>query len=277
VVLTNTHSVGVAHAAVVEWSVRRRAEAAFDWLTPVVSETWDGFLNDANGMHVAREDVWAALDGARGGPVAEGNVGGGTGDICYEFKGGIGTASRRLPAAEGGYTVGVLVQANHGGRARLRIAGVEVGREIPETEIPAPAEGGSIVMLAATDAPLLPHQLDRVARRCALGLALSGSTANNGSGDLFLAFSTANEAATREEPARRREGDAPKLAQAEMLPNARMDALFGATVDAVDEAIVNALVAAETMEGFDGHVVRALPHDRVREILARNGRLGTAP
>jgi L-aminopeptidase/D-esterase-like protein len=152
-----------------------------------------------------------------------------------------------------------------------------VGREIPETEIPAPAEGGSIVMLAATDAPLLPHQLDRVARRCALGLALSGSTANNGSGDLFLAFSTANEAATREEPARRREGDAPKLAQAEMLPNARMDALFGATVDAVDEAIVNALVAAETMEGFDGRVVRALPHDRVREILARNGRLGTAP
>jgi L-aminopeptidase/D-esterase-like protein len=242
-------------------------------MTPVVSETWDGFLNDANGLHITKEHVWAALDSAASGPVAEGNVGGGTGDICFEFKGGTGTASRVLASEHGGYRVGALVQANHGVRPRLRIAGVNVGEEIPSSQVPTPKEGGSIVVLLATDAPLLSHQLERIARRCGMGIAMSGSFAGNGSGDLFLAFSTANEAGVREEPARRGQRTPPSTHRVEMLPNAQMDPLFAATVDATDEAVINALVTAETMEGFDGHTVYALPHDRVREILGRYGRL----
>jgi D-aminopeptidase len=277
VVLTNTHSVGTAHVAIVEWMIRHRAESAYDWMTPVVSETWDGFLNDANGLHIAKEHVWEALDSAASGPLAEGNVGGGTGDICFEFKGGTGTASRRLPAEQGGYRVGALVQANHGVRPRLRIAGVNVGEEIPSSQVPTPKEGGSIVVLLATDAPLLPHQLERIARRCGMGVAMSGSFAGNGSGDLFLAFSTANETGVREEPARRGRRSPPSTHRIEMLPNAQMDPLFAATVDATDEAVINALVAAETMEGFDGRIVHALPQDRLSEILRRYGRLKSSP
>src|SRR6266480_600805 len=204
VMITNTHSVGIVRDAVIEWLVRKGFE--FDWSLPIVAETWDGALNDINGFHVTKQHAFAALDSARGGPVAEGNVGGGTGMICNQFKGGIGTASRRLPADRGGYTVGVLVQCNYGSRARLSIAGVPVGQEIPDlvpcrapcggprSGVPAaiPSDLGSIIIVVATDAPLLPHQLKRVARRAALGVGRLGGVASNSSGDIFIAFSTAN-------------------------------------------------------------------------------------
>jgi L-aminopeptidase/D-esterase-like protein len=273
VVITNTNSVGIARDAVIDYA-RKRWPAAGGWADaiwslPVVAETWDGHLNDIYGMHVRPEHVVQALDGARGGAVPEGNVGGGTGMICYEFKGGIGTASRLLPAAEGGYMLGVLVQANFGRRHQLLVAGLPVGRELAgdlvytrrgasETE-----EAGSIIIVVATDAPLLPHQLKRLARRAALGLARTGSVAGNGSGDLFIAFSTANP----------RAGDTKGTPTLAMLPNDSMGPLFEATVGATEEAILNALVAARTMVGFGGHRVVALPHDRVREILRRHSRL----
>src|SRR5213594_2165684 len=201
--ITNTHSVGIVRDAVIEWLVRKGFE--FDWSLPIVAETWDGALNDINGFHVTKAHAFAALDSARGGPVAEGNVGGGTGMICNQFKGGIGTASRRLPATTGGYTVGVLVQCNYGSRGRLSIAGVPVGQEIPDLlpcrdSVPgmpvtgrrcAEADKGSIIIVIATDAPLLPHQLKRIAKRASLGVARTGSISGNGSGDLFIAFSTA--------------------------------------------------------------------------------------
>ena len=269
VTITNTHSVGVVRDAVIAWQARNRlydpiAPDTF-WGLPVVAETFDGFLNDVNGFHVRPGHAFAALDGAAPGPVAEGNVGGGTGMMLHRFKGGTGTASRRLPEADGGHAVGALVQANHGARELLTVAGVPVGREIPDL-MPQPGvvpEGGSIIVVVATDAPLLPHQLKRLARRAPLGIARVGGVGANGSGDIFLALSTANPGAAR------RSG----VAALEMLPNDRMDPLIRATVEATEEAVVNALVAAETMTGRDGNTVHAIPHDRLRDALRKYGRL----
>jgi len=267
VVLTNTLSVGVAHAAVAEW-YRRRVEdedTLYAFVSPVVAETWDGFLNDIYGQHVTREDVFRALDAARGGPVAEGNVGGGTGMKAYDFKAGIGTASRLAETEQGRFTVGVLVQANYGGRPSLRIAGVPVGRELtdlmPESPASTEVQGNSIIVVIATDAPLLPVQLNRIARRAALGLGRNGSIGTDGSGDLFVAFTTAHRWSYAQTRTR----------SVEMMTD--VTPLFGATVEATEEAIVNALVAAETMRGAGGRVVHALPHDRLREILRKYGRL----
>src|SRR5262245_54702092 len=265
VLLTNTNSVGVVRDAAIRYAAghwRPAGDGWTVWSLPVVAETWDGGLNDIYGMHVTTEHAFQALDRASSGPVAEGNVGGGTGMVCYEFKGGIGTASRVLAAKDGGYTLGVLVQANFGLRHQLRIAGIPVGTEIRDGLVRS-GDTGSIIIVVATDAPLLPHQAKRLARRAALGLARTGSVAGNGSGDLFLAFSTANPGA----------GDAEGIVPLTMLPNDRMGPLFEATVGATEEAIVNALVAARTMTGHDGHTVMALPHDRVRAILARHDRL----
>jgi len=270
VFITNTHSVGVVRDASIRWAVDHGMQgAAQDWSLPVVAETWDGSLNDINGFHVKPEHVFAALDGAKSGRVAEGNVGGGTGMRCYGFKCGTGTASRRI---DGGYTVGVLVQANHGTRSLLRVAGVPVGQEIAPSRPrggdeafarDALGELGSIIIVVATDAPLLPHQLKRVARRASLGLARTGSVSSNGSGDIFIAFSTANANA----------GAARDATQVSMLPNARIGSVFEGTVQATEEAIVNALVAAETMTGIDGNRADAIPHDALREILRRHDRL----
>ena len=264
VLITNTHSVGVVRDAEIAWRVKhgQPANSEYWWSLPVVAETWDGWLNDINGFHVKPPDVFAALDRARSGPVPEGNVGGGTGMICYEFKGGVGTSSRVLEARAGGYTVGVEVQCNCGARPLLRIAGVPVGREIPDH--PAyESDTGSIIIVVATDAPLLPHQLKRLARRAALGLARTGSISGNGSGDIFIAFSTANPQASRPSG----------IANLQMVANDQMDPLFEATVEATEEAIVNALVAARTMTGADGHTAIALPHDRLREVLKKYHRL----
>jgi D-aminopeptidase len=269
VFITNTHSVGVVRDASIAWGLKHGAMLQ-PWSLPVVAETWDGTLNDINGFHVKPEHVFAALDGASGGPVREGNVGGGTGMICYGFKCGTGTASRTLEANAGGYMVGVLVQANHGRRSELRIAGVPVGMEIPATPARSPApddppaerELGSIIIVVATDAPVLPHQLERVARRASLGLARTGATSGNSSGDIFIAFSTANAKAAR----------ATDVATVQMLSNDRISALFSATVQATEEAIVNALVAAETMTGANGRVVERLPHDKLKAVLKKYGR-----
>jgi L-aminopeptidase/D-esterase-like protein len=262
--ITNTHSVGAVHQALIAWSVKGE-RGLQPWSLPVAAETWDGYLNDINGFHVKEEHVFAAIDEATSGPVPEGAVGGGTGMICYEFKGGIGTASRQLPAERGGYTVGALVQANFGSRYLLTVAGVPVGREIPEGELRDydDDDDGSIIIVVATDAPLLPHQLKRLARRAGLGIARTGGTSSNSSGDIFIAFSTANTGA----------GQADKLAELEMLPNSRITPLFEATVQATEEAIINALVAADTMTGRDGHRVAALPHDRLIEVLKKYNRL----
>jgi D-aminopeptidase len=280
VVITNTNSVGVVRDALIGYAARRfGAEDAWGenfWSLPVVAETWDGTLNDVFGMHVKPEHVAQALESAAAGPVAEGNVGGGTGMIAFEFKGGIGTASRVLKPEQGGYTLGVLVQANFGLRHQLRIAGLPMGLELREDlvysradvgRLAPSAEKGSIIIVVATDAPLLPHQLERLARRAALGLARTGSVAGNGSGDLFIAFSTANPGA----------GNRQDVVTLSMFPNDRMGALFEATVGATEEAIVNALVAARTMVGYKGRRVVALPLDRVRAILQRHGRLAAAP
>lgn len=270
VMITNTHSVGVVRDAVIAWRVAHgAADAAGGWWSlPVVAETWDGWLNDINGFHVKAEHALAALDGARAGAVAEGSVGGGTGMICNGFKGGIGTSSRQLSAKDGGYRVGVLVQCNYGRRGNLRIAGIPVGREIagedPYAFVPSElAERGSIIVVVATDAPLLPHQLKRIARRVSLGIGRTGSIAGNGSGDIFIAFSTANPTAS----------DSGHVVELRMVPNESLDPLFAATVQATEEAIVNAMVAAEDMTGIDGHHVRALPHAELRAVLARYNRL----
>jgi D-aminopeptidase len=280
VVITNTHSVGVARDAVIAWRVKHGAadSSGYWWSLPVVAETWDGWLNDVNGFHVKPEHVFHALDSARGGAIEEGSVGGGTGMICYEFKGGSGTASRRIdinvgrarPAgaaeetasAARTYTVGVFVQANCGRRPQLTIAGVPVGKEIPGSVYKE--ETGSIIIVIATDAPLLPNQLKRLGRRASLGLARTGSVSGNGSGDLFIAFSTAN----------------PNVANpnqlthsVETIPNDLLDPIFSGVVQATDEAIVNALVDNQTMTGANNHRVEALPHDRLREILKKYDRL----
>ena len=270
VLITNTHSVGVVRDAVIAWRVAHGPPDATDswWSLPVVAETWDGWLNDINGFHVKPEHVFHALDSARGGPVEEGAVGGGTGMVCNGFKGGIGTSSRRLTEHDGGYTIGVLVQCNYGVRRNLRIAGVPVGREIesedPYAFVPSDlAERGSIIVVVATNAPLLPHQLKRLARRVSLGLGRTGSIAGNGSGDIFIAFSTANPGAS----------ELGHVIDLRMLPNDSLDPLFAATVQATEESIVNAMVAATDMTGIDGHHVRALPHEELRAVLARYNRL----
>jgi D-aminopeptidase len=268
VLITNTHSVGVVRDAVIEWNARRGGGEGYsgDFSLPVVAETWDGFLNDINGFHVRKEHVFQALDSAKSGKVAEGNVGGGTGMVAHGFKGGTGTSSRVLRAEDGGYTVGVLVQANYGRRDLLRIAGVPVGREIADLR---PVEGkpdegqGSIIVVVATDAPLLPHQLKRIIKRVSLAVGVMGGRGEDSSGDIFIAFSTANPEASKTEG----------MAQLTMLPNERINPLFRATVEATEEAIVNAMVAAETMKGINGNTVYALPHDRLREVLKKYNRL----
>jgi D-aminopeptidase len=354
VMITNTHSVGIVRDAVIAWKVKHGSPdmEGYFWSLPVVAETWDGWLNDINGFHVHPEDAWHALDSAHSGRVEEGNVGGGTGMICNEFKGGIGTSSRVLSAKAGGYTVGVLVQCNYGRRPELRIAGVPVGKEIPEKpaygedetakatqrqsdeatslgiggkdqsasmreqppsasaipvwgqppkpalsevegavwrpgftgpenlEAPDKAEApqpnhdtGSIIVVVATDAPLIPTQLKRVARRVSLGLGRDGSYSGDGSGDIFIAFSTANPGAVGSPNEKLPANDPRNLHQLIMLPNDSLDPIFLATVQATEEAVVNAMVAAETMTGIDNHEVIALPHDRLREVLKKYNRL----
>jgi L-aminopeptidase/D-esterase-like protein len=286
VMITNTHSVGVVRDAVIEWLVRYHFE--FDWSLPIVAETWDGSLNDINGFHVAKQHTFQALDSARGGPVAEGNVGGGTGMVCHQFKGGIGTASRRFTIEDKTYTLGVLVQCNYGLRRLLHIAGVPVGAAIADqlpcydtsgalptheryprcAATPGPAgmepdELGSIIVVVATDAPLLPHQLQRVATRVTLGVGRMGGLGGNSSGDIFVAFSTANPnaAASNGHPI------------VTFIPNEEINPVFEATVQATEESIVNALVAAETMKGANDLKVAALPHDRLRAVLRKYNRL----
>jgi len=264
VMITNTHSVGVVRDAVIAWKVKHSSPdmEGYWWSLPVVAETWDGDLNDINGFHVKPEDAWHALDSAHTGPVEEGNVGGGSGMICNEFKGGIGTSSRVLDAKAGAYTVGVLVQCNYGTRSQLRIAGVNVGREIPD-QASREQDIGSIIVVVATDAPLIPTQLKRIARRVSLGLGRDGSYSGDGSGDIFIAFSTANPDAV----------GAKGVHQLAMLPNESLNPIFLATVQATEEAVVNAMVAAETMTGINNHTVLALPHDRLREVLKKYNRL----
>jgi len=264
VMITNTHSVGVVRDAVIAWKVKHKSPdmEGYWWSLPVVAETWDGDLNDINGFHVKPDDAWHALDSAHTGPVEEGNVGGGTGMICNEFKGGIGTSSRVLDAKAGGYTVGVIVQCNYGSRQQLRIAGVNVGREIPE-QTSRLEDIGSIIVVVATDAPLIPTQLKRIARRVSLGLGRDGSYSGDGSGDIFIAFSTANPGAV----------GAKGMHQLTMLPNESLNPIFLATVQATEEAVVNTMVAAETMTGINNHTVIALPHDRLCEVLKKYNRL----
>ena len=286
VMITNTHSVGVVRDAVIEWLVRHQFD--FDWSLPIVAETWDGSLNDINGFHVTKQHAFTALDSARGGRVAEGNVGGGTGMVCHQFKGGIGTASRRVSIEDRTYTLGVLVQCNYGLRRLLRIAGVPVGAEIADqlpcydtagalptreryprcaaTPGPAgmePEELGSIIVVVATDAPLLPHQLKRVATRPSLGIGRMGGRGNNSSGDIFVAFSTANPNAAT--PTGR-----PTII---FVPNEEINPVFEATVQATEESIVNALVAAETMKGPYDLKIAGLPHDRLQDVLRKYNRL----
>jgi L-aminopeptidase/D-esterase-like protein len=263
VMITNTHSVGVVRDTVIDWQLKHGTPIPLEdwWSLPVVAETWDGELNDINGFHVKAGDAIAAMQDAHPGPIAEGNVGGGTGMVCFEFKGGTGTSSRKLPENLGGYTVGVLVQCNFGVRHLLRIAGAPVGYEIPlDTHR---SDVGSIIVVVATDAPLLPHQMKRIARRVTLGLGRLGSISGNDSGDIFIAFSTANAGA----------GLAQKSANVRMLANGLMDSLFEATVQATEEAVVNAMIAAKTMTGINGHTVEALPHDRLSEVLRKYNRL----
>jgi D-aminopeptidase len=264
VMITNTHSVGVVRDAVIAWKVKHGTPdmEGYWWSLPVVAETWDGYLNDINGFHVKAEDAFHALDSAHSGAVEEGNVGGGTGMICNEFKGGVGTSSRVLDSKAGGYTVGVLVQCNYGSREQLRIAGVNVGREIPEHTV-WQKDVGSIIVVVATDAPLIPTQLKRIAKKVSLGLGRDGSYSGDGSGDIFIAFSTANPGAVSTKG----------VHQLTMLPNDSLDPIFLATVQATEEAVVNAMVAAETMTGINNRIVIALPHERLREALRKYNRL----
>jgi D-aminopeptidase len=280
IAITNTHSVGVVRDALVAASVQRDPGNAA-WSLPVVGETYDGTLNDMNGFHVRAEHLHAALASASGGPVAEGGVGGGTGMICHEFKGGIGTASRVIDADVGGFTVGALVQANYGRRDWLRVDGVRVGEAIPVTEVPSPwdhpaarpappAGSGSIIVVLATDAPLLPHQCERLAQRAGLGIARVGGTGGHTSGDLFIAFATGNRLPTGtgmdDDPAGR--GTYTVRAVGDIV----IDRLFDAAIESTEEAIVNVLVAAATMTGRDGITAHALPHDRLRKVLTAHGR-----
>jgi D-aminopeptidase len=266
IIITNTHSVGVARDAVIAWRIKHGAadKTGYWWSLPVVAETWDGWLNDINGFHVKAEDVWQALDSVHGGALEEGSLGGGTGVICYEFKGGNGTASRKIDirvsknAPARSFVVGVFLQANFGRRPQLTIAGVPVGREIPGEVYEQ--ESGSCIVVVATDAPLLPNQLKRLARRVSLGLARTGTTSGNGSGDLFIAFSTANPNVASPDQVTH---------DVQTIPNDLMDPLFTGVVQATEEAVVNALIDNHSMTGRDNHRVDALPHDRLREIMKR--------
>ncbi len=272
IALTNTLSVGRVHSAIIEWNRRHVTleDELYSRGLPLVTETWDGFLNDIYGQHVHEEDVFRALDSATGGAVSEGNVGGGTGMRTFEFSGGIGTASRSVETKFGTFTLGVLVQSNFGVRAELRMAGVPVGAEIadllPQTAAVEKPGGNSIVAIIATDAPLIPTQLRRLARRATLALGRVGSNGHSGSGDIFLAFSTANRMTAYW---------GKEVNHLSMLPD--MDPLFEATVQATEEAIINALVAGKTMTGIDGNTVYALPHERVQQILHKYNRLESAP
>jgi L-aminopeptidase/D-esterase-like protein len=290
ILITNTHSVGIARDALIQWMLAHGRHGS--WMLPVVAETWDGLLNDLNGFHVKKDHVFAALDSARGGPVKQGAVGGGTGMLCNGFKGGIGSASRKVSDAAGAYTVGVLVQCNYGNRRILRIAGVPVGQLVTDAplcytseaapavermqNIPLCAAGapgsvredyserdydlGSIIIVVATDAPVLPHQLDRIVKRASLGIGRLGGLASNGSGDIFIAFSTANRAAVAQSSG---------TATLTMLPNDRIDALFEATVQATEEAIINAMIAAEDMVGINDLRVPALPEAQLRALMQK--------
>jgi len=290
--ITNTHSVGVVRDAFVAHAARNRANESVFWSLPVVGETYDGALNDMNGFHVKPAHVDAAIAAAEGGPVAEGNVGGGTGMICHEFKGGIGTASRVVPEPDGSWVVGALVQANYGSRELLRIDGVPVGQAIPKSEIPSAWDqeearaatagtdarpgmssrtgpgGGSIIVILATNAPLLPHQCERLAQRAGLGLARMGSIASHGSGDLFIAFATGNRGLSQTAGER----DARRTVETRMVVDRAISPLFQAAIEAVEAAVVNALLAAQTMTGRDGITAHALDHDRLLDVMARYGR-----
>jgi D-aminopeptidase len=270
VMITNTHSVGVVRDAVIHWRVNHGQPDAtgYWWSLPVVAETWDGWLNDINGFHVKPEHAFHAIDSAHSGPVEEGNVGGGTGMVCNGFKGGIGTSSRVLSAKDGGYIIGVLVQCNYGSRQNFRVAGIPVGREIKSEDPYAYqasliSEQGSIIIVIATNAPLLPTQLKRLAHRATLGIGRDGSISGNGSGDIFIAFSTANSGAS----------SATKPVDVKMVPNDSLDPVFAATVEATEEAVINAMIAAESMNGIDNHHVTALPHDQLKAALKKYNRL----
>ena len=267
ILITNTGSVGMAYKATYDYMAQRHPREPWDYL-PVVAETWDGPLNDLMGQHVHNNHVFQAIDGAAGGVVAEGNVGGGTGMICYQFKGGIGTSSRRVDVRGDPYMVGVLVQANFGRRRQLVVNGVPVGREVTD-RMPQlrsggenVAEGGSVIVIIATDAPLSSRQLERIARRASLGLARTGSTSGNSSGDIFIAFSTANVIPIDESR---------NTHQLTHLSVNRIDPLFEATVEATEEAVLNALTKAETMTGRDDNTVFALPYDRLRAVMEKYG------
>ena len=271
IMITNTHSVGVVHNAVIEWSQRSQGLNSIGnpWSLPVVAETYDGFLNDINGFHVGKEPVFKALKNASTGTVKEGNVGSGTGMICHKFKGGIGTSSRIVRLEDSDYTVAALVQANYGLREQLTISGVPVGMEITDlmpienNPIIQCDEQGSIIVVIATDAPLLPHQLRRLAKRAPLGIAKVGGVGGNGSGDIFVSFSVANPHAMSDSEVR----------EVRMLPNELMTGLFQATIQAVEESILNALIAAKTMRGIKGNTVYAIPHERLRKVLRKYNRL----
>ena len=271
VMITNTHSVGVVRDAVIEWNLVRYPAESYtgDLSLPLVAGTWDGFLNDINGFHVTKQHAFEALDVASSGPVAEGNVGGGTGMVAHGFKGGIGTSSRVVTIDGAPYTFGILVQANYGRRDRLTVLGVPVGKHITDL-MPTrggPSEGsGSIIVVAATDAPLLPSQLKRIAKRVALGVGRMGGVGENSSGDIFVAFSTA----------RAQDGPSRSITSVPMLSNDMLNPLFGAAVDATEEAIVNAMLAAKTMTGVNGNTVYALPHDRFIEIMKTYNRQAPA-
>ncbi len=279
IALTNSHSVGVVRDALARLQAEHRRGDRLFWAIPVVAETWDGVLNDINGLHVRAEHAATAWTSAAGGPVAEGNVGGGTGMTCHGFKGGTGTASRRVDDDAGGWTVGVLVQANHGRRGRLAVNGAPVGRAIAADEVPlptppelqrsraaAPEGGGSVIVVVATDAPLLPHQCARLAQRATLGIARTGGVGEHSSGDFAIAFATGNAMRSSDYGA-----VAPLTQQLTMLSDAHIDPLFYAAVEATEEAVLNALVAAKTMTGRDGVVAHALPHDRLVEVLDTYG------
>lgn len=269
ILITNTHSVGTVRDAVIQWYVNKKlSDGGYsgDYSLPVVAETWDGFLNDINGFHVKQADVFEAMQGATSGPVAEGNVGGGTGMIVHSFKGGIGTSSRIVETKIGTYTVGVLVQANYGARSQLTVAGVPVGKEVTDlmpTSGKPDEDQGSIIVVAATDAPFLPHQLDRFVKRVALGVGVVGGRGGNSSGDIFIAFSTANPEV----------GAMDKLANLKMFPNEMINPFFDAVAQATEESIINAMIAAETMVGRDGNKVYAIPHDRLIEVMKKYNRL----
>jgi len=259
IAITNTFSLGIVHHGVVRWMARRFPEVVgvTHWPLPVVAETFDGWLNDIAGQHVREEDVAAAIQSAASGPIAEGNVGGGTGMIAYEFKGGTGTASRRIKTRSGDFTLGVLVQANHGLRPWLTVCGRAVGAAMSDSRLWA-SERGSIVAVIATDAPLLPHQLKRIARRAGLGIGRGGTPSSNSSGDIFIAFTTANDAGPFPEP---------PLSRFDALSNEDLNPLFMATVEAVDEAVLNAMLAAQTITGLNGRTVHALDGERLRRLV----------